>query len=361
MKTINANERDWIYQTDTGPHLLPDLSRARPTICCGGMRLAFSAFNVPDWIEFIVRVPTRRHRRHLGLALLASRCAATCTTRCSGSPDRRQRTSTPGTRARHAPSRHRRRRRSRRQRPASSSCLRSVQEPAAARHRVRGERHAVHRAGDAHLPETADTVATSGGSAATVTARDPASTARCAIEIGPCRPWAAFCAQRATLPTGQDESTCASSTASSIRPATPRQPSATTSASHTASRRSSASSLRARTFLPVFVARLGGSNLQVSLITALPSLTGVILAIPLGGLIQSRRNIIPWYSRGRLGSQLGYVVDRASWRSLLPAAAGRAGDPRRSGGRDDVLDGHQRVLRGGHGRNGRATAVGTSS
>jgi hypothetical protein len=62
------------------------------------------------------------------------------------------------------------------------------------------------------------------------------------------------------------------------------------------------------TFLPVFVARLGGSNLQVSLITALPSLTGVVMAIPLGGLIQSRRNIIPWYSRGRLGSQLGYVA-----------------------------------------------------
>jgi hypothetical protein len=62
------------------------------------------------------------------------------------------------------------------------------------------------------------------------------------------------------------------------------------------------------TFLPVFLARLGATNLQVSLLAALPSLTGVILAIPLGGLIQSRRNIIPWYSRGRLGTQLGYVA-----------------------------------------------------
>jgi hypothetical protein len=61
-------------------------------------------------------------------------------------------------------------------------------------------------------------------------------------------------------------------------------------------------------FLPVFLARLGASNLQVSLLAALPSLTGVLLAIPLGGLIQSRRNIIPWYSRGRLGGQLGYVA-----------------------------------------------------
>ena len=62
------------------------------------------------------------------------------------------------------------------------------------------------------------------------------------------------------------------------------------------------------TFLPVFLARLGASNLQVSLLVALPSLTGVLLAIPLGGLIQTRRNIIPWYSRGRLGGQLGYVA-----------------------------------------------------
>ena len=61
-------------------------------------------------------------------------------------------------------------------------------------------------------------------------------------------------------------------------------------------------------FLPVFLARLGATNLQVSLLVALPSLTGVLLAIPLGGLIQSRRNIIPWYSRGRLGGQLGYVA-----------------------------------------------------
>jgi MFS family permease len=74
----------------------------------------------------------------------------------------------------------------------------------------------------------------------------------------------------------------------------------------------------ASTFLPVFLARLGASNLQVSLISALPSVTGVILAIPLGGLIQSRRNIIPWYSRGRLGNQLGYVVI-ALVAAVLPA------------------------------------------
>jgi hypothetical protein len=58
VKTLNANERDWIYQTDTGPHLFPDLDRPADDLL-GGMQLAFSAFNVPEWIEFIVRVPTQ--------------------------------------------------------------------------------------------------------------------------------------------------------------------------------------------------------------------------------------------------------------------------------------------------------------
>ncbi len=57
VKTINANERDWIYQPDTGPVLLPDLSRG-PEEMMAGIELAFAAFNTPDWVEFIVRVPT---------------------------------------------------------------------------------------------------------------------------------------------------------------------------------------------------------------------------------------------------------------------------------------------------------------
>ncbi len=57
IKTINANERDNIFQTDTGPHLYPDLSRD-PDELIEGMELAFSAFNAPDWIELIVRIPT---------------------------------------------------------------------------------------------------------------------------------------------------------------------------------------------------------------------------------------------------------------------------------------------------------------
>jgi hypothetical protein len=57
VRTINGNERDWIYQTDTGPLLLPDFD-SRPDEVLQRMELAFSAFNGPDWIEMIVRVPT---------------------------------------------------------------------------------------------------------------------------------------------------------------------------------------------------------------------------------------------------------------------------------------------------------------
>ena len=57
IKTMNVNERDGVYQTDTGPVLLPDFS-VMPDDLLGNMELAYSAFNCPDWIEFIVRVPT---------------------------------------------------------------------------------------------------------------------------------------------------------------------------------------------------------------------------------------------------------------------------------------------------------------
>lgn len=57
VKTMNANERDWIYQTDTGPVLLPDLSCGFEQLM-SGLELAYSAFNCRDWTEFLVRVPT---------------------------------------------------------------------------------------------------------------------------------------------------------------------------------------------------------------------------------------------------------------------------------------------------------------
>jgi hypothetical protein len=57
VKTINVNERDSIYQTDTGPLLFPDFSRT-PEDFISGFELAFAAFNCPEWAEFIVRAKT---------------------------------------------------------------------------------------------------------------------------------------------------------------------------------------------------------------------------------------------------------------------------------------------------------------
>ncbi len=53
-------------------------------------------------------------------------------------------------------------------------------------------------------------------------------------------------------------------------------------------------------FLPVFLTRLGASNFQVGLLTSMPGMTGFALAILVGRFLQTRRNIVPWYSLSRL-------------------------------------------------------------
>ncbi len=49
-------------------------------------------------------------------------------------------------------------------------------------------------------------------------------------------------------------------------------------------------------FVPVFLARLGANNLQDGLLTSLPALAGLILSIPLGQFLETRSNIVRWYS-----------------------------------------------------------------
>ncbi|MBI2825517.1 MAG: hypothetical protein HYX69_12610 [Planctomycetia bacterium] len=61
IKTINYSERERVYQVDTGPIPLPDLSTQRLNaverqVDC--FDLAFVAFNSPAWAEAIVNVPT---------------------------------------------------------------------------------------------------------------------------------------------------------------------------------------------------------------------------------------------------------------------------------------------------------------
>jgi hypothetical protein len=61
-------------------------------------------------------------------------------------------------------------------------------------------------------------------------------------------------------------------------------------------------------FFPVFLVRIGGTNLEVGLLTAIPALTGFLLAIPIGSFLQGRRNIVPWYAYSRGLAQLVYAA-----------------------------------------------------
>src|SRR4029453_5602767 len=54
------------------------------------------------------------------------------------------------------------------------------------------------------------------------------------------------------------------------------------------------------TFLSVFLVRLGASPFMVGLLTSMPALTGMILAVPGGRMPERQRNIVPWYSRARV-------------------------------------------------------------
>ena len=56
-KTMNVSLTDRLYQVDTGPIAFPDLSkRYDPEIDC--LRLAFIAFNAPDFADFVIEQPT---------------------------------------------------------------------------------------------------------------------------------------------------------------------------------------------------------------------------------------------------------------------------------------------------------------
>lgn len=61
-------------------------------------------------------------------------------------------------------------------------------------------------------------------------------------------------------------------------------------------------------FLPVFLTRLGATNFQVGLLSSMPGLTGLFLAIIVGRFLQSRRNVVPWYSLSRLMVILCYAL-----------------------------------------------------
>lgn len=61
-------------------------------------------------------------------------------------------------------------------------------------------------------------------------------------------------------------------------------------------------------FLSVFLVRLGASSSLIGLLTAMPALTGMFLAIPVGRLLERQRRIVPWYALSRLLALLPYAL-----------------------------------------------------
>ncbi|MBX9789672.1 MAG: hypothetical protein K2Y37_12215 [Pirellulales bacterium] len=57
VKTMNVSLKDRLFQVDTGPVALPDLSK-RYDEPLDALRLAFVAFNAPDFADFVVEQPT---------------------------------------------------------------------------------------------------------------------------------------------------------------------------------------------------------------------------------------------------------------------------------------------------------------
>ena len=58
VKTLNTNRERCVYQVDTGPVAFPDLTQ-RHERHADGICLAFVAFNVPHFADFVVEVATR--------------------------------------------------------------------------------------------------------------------------------------------------------------------------------------------------------------------------------------------------------------------------------------------------------------
>jgi hypothetical protein len=59
-------------------------------------------------------------------------------------------------------------------------------------------------------------------------------------------------------------------------------------------------------FLPVIVARLSGSSLEVGLITVVPAVAALLLAVPIGTFLEGRPDLVRWFSLSRLVAWLGY-------------------------------------------------------
>lgn len=56
IKTMNANDIEWMYQVDTGPVCIPDFARDAERMV-ERLEPAFVAYNAPDFADFVVQRP----------------------------------------------------------------------------------------------------------------------------------------------------------------------------------------------------------------------------------------------------------------------------------------------------------------
>lgn len=61
-------------------------------------------------------------------------------------------------------------------------------------------------------------------------------------------------------------------------------------------------------FLPVFLTRLGATSQEVGYLTSMPALTGLLLGIVIGQLLQRQRNIVRWFSAARMLVLVSYAL-----------------------------------------------------
>lgn len=61
-------------------------------------------------------------------------------------------------------------------------------------------------------------------------------------------------------------------------------------------------------FLSVFLVRLGASSFLIGLLTAMPALTGMLLAMPVGEFLARKPNVVPWFARSRFLVLSSYVL-----------------------------------------------------
>jgi MFS family permease len=75
----------------------------------------------------------------------------------------------------------------------------------------------------------------------------------------------------------------------------------------------------ANPFLAVFLARLDATSVQIGLLSSMGAITGLLLGIPVGRFLQTRRNIVPWFSLARL-----LVISCYALTGLVPLMAPKA-------------------------------------